>query len=192
MSDKVESNNPNQEVHVYDGIEEHDNFLPRWWLGILYGTIVFAIGYFTYYVMGPGPTLEQEYQAEAKKIEETLASQPVTGSQMGDEQFASFVKVPANREKGAQVYQGKCLACHGDKGQGGIGPNLTDDYWIHGAKPSQLVTVITNGVGDKGMPPWGPLLKPEEIHSLVAFIFSLRGTNPPNSKAPQGELVKAL
>ena len=82
------------------------------------------------------------------------------------------------------------VACHGDKGQGGIGPNLTDDYWLHGGKLAQIAATITNGVSDKGMPPWGPMLSGEQIKSLAVFVKSLHGTNPPGAKAPQGELEK--
>jgi cytochrome c oxidase cbb3-type subunit III len=96
----------------------------------------------------------------------------------------------AVRKRGQESYQAKCAACHGTQGQGGIGPNLADEYWLHGGKLIEIVATITDGVPAKGMPPWGPVLSPEEIQSAAVYIRSLLGTNPPNAKASQGERVK--
>ncbi|MGK5082487.1 c-type cytochrome [Bdellovibrionota bacterium FG-1] len=173
----------------YDGIEEHDNFLPRWWLGILYGSIIFAAGYFAYYSLGTGPSLVQEYAADMRSIEQKKAAVGSSAKAMTEDELKTYIKQPEHRALGQQIFQGKCLPCHGPQGQGNIGPNLTDDYWIHGGQLTDIVKTITTGVADKGMPPWGPLLKPDEIYSVAGYIRSLRGTNPPNPKAPQGEKV---
>jgi cytochrome c oxidase cbb3-type subunit 3 len=93
-------------------------------------------------------------------------------------------------EAGRATYATTCVSCHGDKLQGGIGPNLTDDYWIHGRKMSKILAVIKNGVADKGMPPWGALLKKDELIGVVSYVTSLRGTGPAGAKEPQGELEK--
>ena len=82
------------------------------------------------------------------------------------------------------------MACHGAHAQGGIGPNLTDNYSIHGGKMVDIVNTVTNGIQDKGMPAWGPFLKQDEIHSVVSFIKSLHGSHPADAKAPQGDLEK--
>ena len=82
------------------------------------------------------------------------------------------------------------MACHAQQGQGLVGPNLTDDYWIHGGLISDLRTVILNGVPEKGMLSWRGILKDEEINAVTAYVWTLHGTNPPNPKKPEGELVK--
>jgi mono/diheme cytochrome c family protein len=96
----------------------------------------------------------------------------------------------ASLDAGKLVFMTNCLACHGANGEGGVGPNLTDDYWLHGAGVANMVNTITNGVPIKGMISWKPILKPEQIHQVASYILTLHGTNPPNGKAPQGEKVE--
>ncbi len=178
--------------HNYDGIHELDHPLPRWWVLKFYGTIIFSIFYIAYFMIGPGPTPTQELATELTQIE-SLRPQS-TGS--SDEELAALTlasKDQASIALGKEIYSGKCAMCHGDIGQGIIGPNLGDSYWIHGK--GDLVTLsemVKTGVLDKGMPAWGEVLKPEEIVNVVSFVFSLRGTNPPGGKAPQGELVEGI
>lgn len=191
----LEKTPPEQmEVHVYDGIVEHDNFLPRWWLAILYGSMVFAFFYLMHYTFGPGPSIRQEYDTAARELEVAKASMATGGASGGgaassEESLKVWAAVPEHKAQGKSVYDSKCAVCHGAQGQGGIGPNLTDDYWLHGNKFAQIAAVISNGVSDKGMPPWGALLKDDELKSAVAFVRALHGTNPPGAKAPQGEKV---
>jgi cytochrome c oxidase cbb3-type subunit 3 len=187
---KNTSEAPKLSGHSYDGIEELDNALPKWWINLFYLTIVFAGAYFLYYGIGEGPTLVQEY--ERHKNESELAALAKAGSikTLTEPELRAFLRNPEKLKLGKEVFQSKCVSCHGSHGQGGIGPNLTDDYWIHGGKMTEIVQVITQGVGDKGMPPWGPLLSQDEIHAVASYIKSIRGTNPPNPKAPQGVLVK--
>ena len=184
------SNDAKKTDHNYDGIEELDNSLPNWWLGILYGTIVFAMGYLFYYEIGEGPSLKKEYDLEHARLQYQAAVTGAGKKELTDNELKAILKDPSRIKQGETVFNSKCFSCHGAHGQGGIGPNLTDDYWIHGGRPTEIAATITNGVLDKGMPPWGALLKEEEIHSLVAFIHSIRGSNPANAKTPQGELVK--
>lgn len=177
--------------HDYDGIQELDNFLPRWWLGILYGSMIFAVGYLLYYWAGPGKSILTLFKEEQMEQATQLAQSG--GKSAGDPSEAELRAMLADPEKkkvGATVYMTKCLACHGGQGQGGIGPNLTDDHWIHGSKMAQIQQVVKNGVNDKGMPPWGPVLSAAELSGVVVYVKSLRGTHPPNPKAPQGELVQ--
>jgi len=173
--------------HVYDDIEELDNPIPKWFTGIFVGTILFATGYYVYYTFMGGPTLLQEYEREQAQMK--AAALQVAGNQqsIGEPQLLALVSNPEARKKGAGVYLSKCAACHGAKGEGGIGPNLTDDFWIHGGKLTAVVKTIANGISDKGMPPWGPVISTEEIQAVAAHIRGLRGTNPSNGKAPQGE-----
>ena len=184
-----QDSNHSDEKHVYDGIEEHDNMLPRWWVAILYGTIAFGFAYFGYYTFGPGPTLVQEYEREIQEIEFRELAAKGAHKALGEPELVSLVQQPARRTKGSQVFQGKCVACHGPQGGGGIGPNLTDAHWIHGGKLTEIVRVINEGVSDKGMPPWGPILSPDEVYAVVAYIRSIRGSNPAGAKTPQGEKV---
>lgn len=184
------------EGHEYDGIQELDYGPPKWFNALFYVTIAFGAVYFVHYQLGGGLSQKEEWQKDHNADQTViLAAAQATGASAGgggaDEgQLAALVKDESRKKQGNEVYQGKCASCHGAKGEGGIGPNLTDDNWIHGGTLVNIAGTITNGVGDKGMPPWGPLLKPEEIQSVTAFIRSIRGTNPPNAKAPQGDLVK--
>jgi len=166
--------------HNYDGIQELDNPLPRWWVYLFIACCIFAAGYFSYYTFFGGPTLVEELdQKLAKKTSATHS-----GSQVNFDALLNDQKVVA---QGKVVFDSKCVSCHNAQGQGLIGPNLTDSYWIHGkGTPEDIQKVVTEGVPDKGMLSWGPLLKPEEMQAVVVFVHSLRGTNPPNPKEPQG------
>lgn len=175
--------------HNYDGIHELDHPLPKWWVWKFYATIVFSIFYVGYYMMGPGPTPTQELSVQLEKIE---ALKPkASGSTSEELQALTFASTDANSlSLGKEVYTGKCAMCHGDLGQGVIGPNLADNYWIHGK--GDLVSIaelLKVGVLEKGMPAWVEVLKPEELIQVAAYAFSLQGTNPPGAKPPQGELV---
>src|SRR5690606_34102025 len=101
-----------------------------------------------------------------------------------------YVDDPAMVSAGAATYKAVCAACHNDQGQGLIGPNLTDDYWMHGGTNEAIFTSISKGIPDKGMPPWEASLTAEQRAQLVAFIRSVRGVDAPNAKEPQGELVQ--
>lgn len=170
----------------YDGIEEMDYPLPSWWVAIFYITIIFSVFYCGYYLTGIGPSLRDELASYMKEINAKKAAQG-GGSGIPDDQVLASFHDP-NLKHGQEVYMTKCLPCHGDKGQGVIGPNLTDDYWIHGSgQPGEVATTIRDGVNEKGMPSWGAVLAPQDILDVAAYVRSLHGTNPPNGKAPQGD-----
>ncbi|MCM2279718.1 MAG: c-type cytochrome [Oligoflexia bacterium] len=174
--------------HEYDGIQEFDNSLPRWWVNLFYITIVFAGGYFAYYELGPGPTLVESYERARAAAE--LA--PKQGGQSGPDEnvLLAAYKDPAELQFGKNVYLSKCASCHAPLGQGLIGPNLTDEHWLHGGSLLAIAKTIAEGVPAKGMPPWAPMLNSRELISVAGFVKSLKGTNPPNPKAPQGEVFK--
>ncbi len=90
---------------------------------------------------------------------------------------------------GHEIFVKNCVSCHGVQGQGGIGPNLTDDYWLHGSDISHIAHTITTGVPSKGMITWRGVLSKKQIQQVASFIMTLHGTNPPNAKAPQGTLA---
>ena len=177
----------------YDGIQEFDNDLPGWWRALFYVTIVLGLIYAGYMHLVSGESLQQQFArqiAEEKQLAAQIqAAQPVVA--IADEE-AALLKLAADTQAlagGKGVYAGKCSPCHGPDGQGVIGPNLTDDYWIHGGKITDIRTVVENGVPDKGMLAWKPLLTPEELKSVVVYIYSIHGTNPANPKPPQGNLA---
>jgi len=177
--------------HSYDGIQEFDNPLPNWWLATFYITIVFAFLYVGYYHFGPGPSLDQELATGLEMIKAQEAANQKSAAPLTDEVLAAAFADPSVRESGKKIFVEKCLACHGASGEGGIGPNLTDAYWIHGnGGLAALVKVVSEGVADKGMPPWSALLKQAEIVAVASHAKGLQGTKPANPKAPQGELVK--
>jgi cytochrome c oxidase cbb3-type subunit 3 len=155
----------------------------------LYGTIIFAAWYCGYYLSGHGPGSRQELAGDMKVISDLRAQAAPPPTQNNSQDLLAAYKDPAKLKHGAEVFVSKCVACHGDKGQGVIGPNLTDDYWIHGKGTlADIAEVVATGVPDKGMPPWGPVLAPDELRDVVAFVHSLHGTNPPGAKPPQGDL----
>jgi cytochrome c oxidase cbb3-type subunit 3 len=174
--------------HAYDGIQEYDNPLPTWWKLIFYATILVVPIYFWDPLgIGVGPGREQAYRKELAAF--AAAHPPTTGPAPSDEQFVAMSKDPAKVAEGQAVFTTTCVACHRPDGGGLIGPNLTDDFWIHGGKPSEIHKVITEGVLAKGMPNWGRMLKPEQTDAVTAYVISIQGTNPVNPKAPEG--VKA-
>lgn len=177
--------------HIYDGIEELDHGIPGWFRALFFSTILFAAGYFFHFQLGDGASQEQEYQR--KRVADETAMYAARGSEpvkvATEDELRIWVKDEGRVKAGAQSYQTKCASCHGAKGEGGIGPNLTDDHWIHGAKLTEVLKSITDGVADKGMPPWGPVLGSDELRTLTAYVRSIHGTNPPRAKAPQGVRV---
>lgn len=182
----------NDKYHVYDGIVEHDNPLPNWWLWTFLITIIFSALYFLHYEVSGAPTLEDELKVSMQEIEKRQAAH----MQVQPLETEEFLMKEFERQElaavGASEYQNKCAACHGQDLQGLIGPNLTDKFWLHGeGLRTGIVKVIRDGVAEKGMPPWGPMLKKDEIYALAAFIHSKRGTNPAGAKAPQGDAVES-
>ncbi len=168
---------------VHDGIEEHDNHLPRWWLLTLFGAIVFSFGYWFYYQHLTGPGQRAELAADEKALAELR--EKALSSKITDESLLALAGDPASLARGAELYKANCVACHEARGQGKIGPNLTDAYWIHGGKPTQIFKVVVNGVPDKGMLSWGPVLGAAKSQDVVAYVLTLKGTNVPG-KEPQG------
>jgi cytochrome c oxidase cbb3-type subunit 3 len=175
--------------HAHDGIEEYDNRLPDWWLWILYGTIVFGIGYWLVFEtmdMVPNPDERYALEMEAAAIAE-LERMAEAGT--SNESLRLMSTVSERVSEGQQLFLKHCVACHAENAQGNIGPNLTDQYWIHGGEPMDLHATVTNGVLEKGMTAWGRQLGPRRVESVVAYVLTLRNTNVPG-KEPQGELYE--
>lgn len=182
--------NPQQDrllEHNYDGIQEYDNPLPRWWVWIFYASIVFALVYsFDPFHLMRGPGRVAEYQAS---MAEAARLHPAPSAVDVDAALAKLQNDPKAIADGKQVFATNCVPCHRADGGGVIGPNLTDDYWLHGSTLPEIERTISNGVLDKGMPNWGKMLKPEQVNVVAVYVYSLHGTNPPNPKAPQGTLA---
>lgn len=182
-------NKPNEpRGHVFDGILEYDNDLPRWWVMLFFITIVFSGGYMLWFhtELFPGRSLEAEYAEVLAQSREASAAAAAKAAAQGFN-LASAAQDAAAVASGLETFKMNCAPCHGDKGQGGVGPNLTDDFWIYGSSGASLEALVTNGALDKGMPGWGEVLGREKIRHLLAFIFTLRGSNPPDAKAAQGD-----
>ncbi|UXX78490.1 c-type cytochrome [Reichenbachiella carrageenanivorans] len=174
--------------HDYDGIKELDNHLPPWWTYMFYACIVFAVIYmFLYHVSGTLPLQTQEYEIAMAEAQANKASAEADGNAV-DESNIVFSEDPAVISSGKTVYNRNCVACHKAAGEGGIGPNLTDDYWLHGGSIQEIYNTIKNGVPDKGMIAWGEVLSPAKMNDVTSYIHTLKGTNPAGAKEPQGEL----
>lgn len=175
--------------HEYDGITEYDNPLPNWWLMTFFGTIIFGFIYFLHYELGGGMTQEQELSAALEKIK-VLEKNHLQAESETVADVEQMLVDPKFIENGAQIYANNCQACHGNELQGMIGPNLADNYWIHGkGEGKDILTVVQKGILDKGMPAWSAVLGNSEMIAVSAFVLSKKGSNPANPKAPQGELV---
>lgn len=173
--------------HDYDGIRELDHRLPNWWLAIFYLSIVFSFGYWAYYhVMGAGPLQYEAYEMEMAAAEEAAAARAGDRDELSNELLLAFSEDTTKTAAGEQTYQQFCAACHGAQGEGGIGANLTDAYWIHGNQPMEIHGVIAEGVATAGMPAWKGVLGDKKMEEVTAFVLTLRGKNVPG-KEPQGE-----
>lgn len=178
--------------HTYDGIQELDNPTPVWFNALFYSTIVFAVGYLlVYHVFGWGMNQEQEYLAEMEAAEKQRTEFLASSGTNIDENSVELDLSPEMITAGQEIYLQNCSACHGSQGEGMIGPNLTDEYWLHGGDIKDIFRVIKYGVPDKGMVPWESNLTPLQISQVANFITSIGGTNPPNPKEPQGDKYEA-
>ena len=178
--------------HDYDGIREYDNPLPRWWLWIFYATILFVpFYYFAPSPFGEGAGVVAEYQADVAATLAALPPEAATVAALSDDEYRARSRDGAVLAEGKQVFVANCAVCHRLDGGGIIGPNLTDDAWIHGGAPSAIHKTIVDGVLEKGMPPWGRILKPAQVDAVTAYVISLHGTNPPAPKAPEGPVPPA-
>lgn len=177
--------------HEYDGIRELDNSLPPWWVWLFYGTIIWAAVYLWYYhVSDKGASQEQEYIAAMEMGEAEKAKYLATQANSVDEKTATILTDAAAIAEGKEIYTANCMVCHGASGEGTVGPNFTDKYWIHGGSINDVFKTIKYGVPEKGMISWQAQLRPAAMQKVASYILSLQGTNPPNAKAPEGDLYE--
>lgn len=144
-----------------DGIEEYDNALPDWWLGLFWFTIIWAIGY----------TLHYHFIADRSQEKHLAAELAAAEARWPQATEGAFVVTDELAKAGEAIYQTNCIACHGARLEGGIGPNLVDDTWIHGGAPDSVLKTIRDGVAAKGMPTWGPILGPDKTRQVAAYVL---------------------
>jgi cytochrome c oxidase cbb3-type subunit 3 len=173
--------------HEYDGIQELDNPTPAWFMYLFYGTIIFAVGYLlNYHVFHTGQLQYEEYRTEIAQADLAKKAYLSKSANKVDENSVKLMTAPAVITAGQVVFKQNCAPCHGEHAQGVVGPNLTDDYWLHGGKITDLFKTIKYGIAAKGMPTWEKLLSPRQIADVANYVKSLHGTNPVGAKEPQG------
>lgn len=195
-SDDLKENNEEAKdalrPHEFDGIQEYENQLPRWWVGMFYVSILFAFFYMVYFEFeGSGKSLYESYRIEREREIEKHRQKELQVKTLTEDELKVLSEKAEVLRVGAAQFKAKCVSCHADDGGGSVGPNLTDKYWIHGAKMTDFVKVISDGVPAKGMPTWRSMMSADEIHSVVVYIQSLRGSKPKNPKKPEGDILAA-
>jgi len=176
--------------HDYDGIRELDNKAPAWFQFIFYVTIVFAVIYMiNFHVLKKNNLMIDEYVQEMTIAQQEKDALMKTGGGI-NETNVTALNTPEDIAAGKDIFMKNCFNCHGNNGEGTVGPNLTDDYWIHGGGIKNVFATISNGVPAKGMITWKAQMNPKQIQQVASFVLTLRGTNPPNGKAPEGNIWK--
>lgn len=174
--------------HDYDGIRELDNNLPPWWIYGFYATILFACIYlWRFHAGGSGKLQLAEYEEQLSTAEAELAAYRERAGNLVDEHSVIRLTDQASIAKGKSAFTASCSPCHGQLGEGGVGPNLTDPYWLHGGGVKDIFRTIKYGWPQKGMKAWEKDLAPRQIQELASYILTLQGTNPPHAKEKQGE-----
>lgn len=177
--------------HDYDGIKELNHPLPSWWVWTFVLTVLFSIPYFYYYHIAGGPTLVEEYEMELKEVEAAQARAAARIGGFKDESYKAFIAGGEALSMGKSIYSSRCAGCHGKQGQGSVGPNLADNFWLTGdGSPAEIYKLIDKGVPSKGMPAWGAMLSKDELMGITYLIQSWKGSNPSGAKAPQGNEYK--
>lgn len=175
--------------HDYDGIQELDNNLPPWWKYGFYCTIVFAFIYLiSYHVIGIGSLQEKEYKTEILKAKLEVEEFMKNSANNVDENTVVQLKDANSLESGKEIFMSNCAVCHGKLGEGTVGPNLTDNYWLHGGSVKDIFKTIKYGWVEKGMKSWKEDLSPIQTAQVTSYLRTLIGTNPPKQKAAQGDL----
>jgi cytochrome c oxidase cbb3-type subunit 3 len=177
--------------HEYDGIRELDNSLPPWWKYGFFLTIVWAFGYMLYYHISSGPSSAQEYKSQMTQAASDLAAYRKMAKNLVDESNVAVLKDGSDLQAGSSIFTQYCTVCHAADGGGIVGPNLTDNYWIHGNDIKNIFTTIKYGVQGKGMKSWQQELSPVMMAQVASYITTLQGTSPASPKAPEGKLIEA-
>ncbi|SHF57204.1 cytochrome c oxidase cbb3-type subunit 3 [Arenibacter palladensis] len=193
---KITGNKPVEEEkeiildHNYDGIRELDNNLPPWWVYMFYATIIFGVVYLARFHVFNDYTQDMEYEQEVAEAMIAIEEYKKTAKGLVDANTVELLTEAADIKAGGAIYTANCVACHMPDGGGGIGPNLTDEYWILGGGVKNVFHTISEGGRDgKGMIAWKQTLKPAEIAQVASYILSeINGKTPANPKAAEGEI----
>jgi cytochrome c oxidase cbb3-type subunit III len=174
--------------HVYDNIRELDNRIPPWFTTLFLGTIVFgAIYMISYHVLGSSPLMVEEYRQEVAAADLQRRMMIAKEGAIDENALVALVD-PGALGRGKEAFGKYCVSCHGPQGQGVVGPNLTDQYWVHGGAITNVYATIKNGVAAKGMISWQLVFTPKQIQEIASYVLSLQGTTPPNAKKQEGTL----
>jgi cytochrome c oxidase cbb3-type subunit 3 len=175
--------------HVYDGIQELDNDMPPWFIYLFYTTILFAALYtLNFHILKWSPLQADEYTAEIETAAREQKEIQSKKAALIDENNVTLTQDQSALAIGHEIYEASCASCHGKAGEGLVGPNLTDEFWLHGGGIKNTFKTIKYGVPDKGMISWQTQLTPAQMQAVASVILGLKGSNPPNQKDPQGEL----
>jgi cytochrome c oxidase cbb3-type subunit 3 len=173
--------------HSYDGIQEYDNPLPGWWLAIFWATIIFSPLYILFFHFGPGLLEIDRYDRAMMIATERQMAEILAMGEISENTLVDLMDDPSMMNGGRKIFTAKCATCHGMFGEGSIGPNLTDEFWLHGGQLMDVYRTVREGVPAKGMLAWERQLRPAELLAVSAHVGGLLGSDPPNAKAPQGE-----
>ena len=172
--------------HNFDGIRELDNKVPPWFNFLFYGTIVWGIIYMlVFHVFGDGQVQATEYKMEIQQAALEREIMIKSGTFLNEENVTLLTDA-AGLSEGKAIFQKNCVSCHAIDGGGLVGPNLTDDYFIHGSEIKNIFKAIKYGVPAKGMIAWQTQLDPNKMQQVASYVISFLGTKPLNPKAPEG------
>lgn len=176
--------------HDYDGIKELDNPLPRWWLITFFLTIAFAVPYYLAHTFFNAKSIDQELKEDMKVVTALQVEFEKNAVSFNVDEYQKVKQDPKTAKLAKKLYKRKCKACHGTQGEGGVGANLTDAYWLHGNGSLETIyKTIDKGVVEKGMPAWGATLGKEKVLAVLTYLENLIGTNV-EGKAPQGQKIE--
>lgn len=181
--------------HDYDGIKELDNVLPPWWVYLFYGCIIFAFVYLIRFHIVGDYTQKEEFEKEIAQAEIEHQEYLKNAPDLVNVDNVTLLTDAASIAEGKAIFTSQntnCISCHGNNLEGGIGPNLTDQYWINGGGVKELFTLISEGSSNNPvMAPWKAVIKPSDIQKVASYILSMQGTKPANAKEPEGKIWEA-
>ena len=176
--------------HNYDGIRELDNALPPWWVYSFYVTIIFGFVYMAKYHIFNGENQYEELETEYAEAKIAIEEYKKTAKDLVDFNTVEVLTDAGDLSAGKKIFDQNCVACHKADGGGGIGPNLTDEYWILGGGIKNIFKTISEGGRDgKGMIAWKQNLKPSEMAQVASYLLQFQGTTPAEPKAPEGDII---
>jgi cytochrome c oxidase cbb3-type subunit 3 len=177
--------------HNYDGIREYDNPMPGWWKWIFIVTVIWSGLYVFGILLGYVPSYEESLEDGQAEIAQRKAEAQADAPEVDQALLEKTAQDEEALATGEAIFKTACATCHGKKGEGLIGPNLTDRYWIYGGSMIEIYELVDKGVADKGMPArGGAAISDEELVAVIAYVDTLRGTDPEGAKKPEGELYE--